>query len=120
MNNVKVSLTLFVSDIPSTVNNFRSLFADDTKIHAALFEEHSSYTTSLQEDLDSRHANAVSSCKMQNHAFRETHPEYKIYPTDDGTLYEIAQTAEEKDFGVTIDGKLIFSRHIQIQVNKAN
>ena len=28
---------------------------------------------------------------------------------DDGTLHEIAQTAEEKDLGVTIDDKLIFS-----------
>ena len=53
---------------------------------------------------------------MQNHAFRETQPKHKIY----GTLHEIAQTAEEKDLGVTIDDKLIFSRHIQIQVNKAN
>ena len=41
-------------------------------------------------------------------------------PTDDGTLHEIAQKAEDKDVGVTIDDKLIFSRHIQIQVNKAN
>ena len=42
-------------------------------------------------------------------------------PIDDGTLHEIAQTAEEKDLGVTIDDTLIFPpRHIQIQVNKAN
>ena len=41
-------------------------------------------------------------------------------PIDDETLHEIAQTAEEKDLGGTIDDKLIFSRHIQIQVNKAN
>ena len=39
---------------------------------------------------------------------------------DDGTLHEITHTAEEKDLEVTIDDKLIFSRHIQIQVNKAN
>ena len=45
-------VTLLVSDIPPTVNNFCSLFADDTKIHAALYDEHSSCTTSLQEDLD--------------------------------------------------------------------
>ena len=44
--------TLFVSDIPSTVNNFCSLFADDTKIHAVLYDAHNSCTTSLQEDLD--------------------------------------------------------------------
>ena len=39
---------------------------------------------------------------------------------DDGTLHEITQTSEEKYVGVTIDDKLIYSRHIQIQVNKAN
>ena len=44
--------TLFVSDKPFTVNNFCSLFADDTKIHAALYDAHNSCTTSLQEDLD--------------------------------------------------------------------
>ena len=44
--------TLFVSDIPSMVNNFCSLFADDTKIHSALYDAHNSCTTSLQEDLD--------------------------------------------------------------------
>ena len=44
--------TLFVSDIQSTVNNLCTLFADETKIHAALYDEHSSCTTSLQEDLD--------------------------------------------------------------------
>ena len=43
--------TLSVSDIPSMVNNFCSLFADDTKIHA-VFDAHNSCTTSLQEDLD--------------------------------------------------------------------
>ena len=41
-------------------------------------------------------------------------------PIEYGTLHEIAQTAEEKDLAVTIDDKLIFSRHIQIQVNNAN
>ena len=41
-------------------------------------------------------------------------------PTDDGILHEIAQTAEEKDLGVTIDDKLIFFTLIQMQVNKAN
>ena len=42
---------LFVNDTPSSVNNFGSLFANDTKIHAALYDYHISYTTSLQEDL---------------------------------------------------------------------
>ena len=45
--------TLFVSDI---LENICSLFADDTKIHAAFYDEHSSCTTSLQED----------PCRLQN------------------------------------------------------
>ena len=49
---VLLLFTLFVSDIPSTVNNFCSLFADDTKIHSALYDAHNSCTTSLQKDLD--------------------------------------------------------------------
>ena len=43
-----------------------------------------------------------------------------ILPTDDGTLQEIAQTPEEIDLRVTMDDKPTFSRHIQLQVNKAN
>ena len=38
-------------------------------------------------------------------------------PIDAGTLHEIAKAA---DLGVTIDDKLIFPRHIQIQVKKTN
>ena len=49
---VPLLFTLFVSGIPSTVNKFCLLFADDTKIHAALYDAHGSCTTSLQEDLD--------------------------------------------------------------------
>ena len=119
--------TLFVSDIPSTVNNFWSLVADDTKIHAALYDEHSSCTTSLQEDLD-RLQNWTVDMQMRFHPAKcrtmhlgKHNPNTKYtLPTDDETLHEISQTAEEKDLGFTIDDKLIFSRHIQIQVNKAN
>ena len=119
--------TLFVSDIQSTVNNFCSLFADDTEIHAVLYDEHSSCTTSLQEDLV-RLQNWTVDMQMRLHPTKcrtmhlEKHnptTKYTLH-TDDGTLHEISQTAEEKDLGVTMDDKLTFSRHIQLQVNKAN
>ena len=57
--------TLFISDISSTVNNFCSLFAEDTKIHA-VNSKHSSCTTSLQEDLD-RLQNWTVGMQMQFH-----------------------------------------------------
>ena len=111
--------TLFVSDIPSMVNNFCSLFADDTKIHSALYDAHNSCTTSLQGDLD-RLQNWTVDMQMRFHPAKcrtmhlgKHNPNTKYtLPMDDGTLHEIAQTAEEKDLGVTIDDKLIFSRHI--------
>ena len=96
--------TLFVSDIPSTVNNFFSLFADDTKIHAALYDAHSSCTTSLQKDFD-RLQNWIVDMQMRFHPAKcrtmhlgkhNLNTKYTL-PMDDGTLHEITQTAEEKD-----------------------
>ena len=111
--------TLFVSDIPSTIKNLSSLFADDTNIHAALYDEHSPYTTSLQEDLG-RLQNRTVDMQMRLHPAKcrtmylgkhNTNTNYTL-PTDDGTLHEIAQTTEVKDIGVTMDNTLTFSRHI--------
>ena len=112
--------TLFVSDIPSMVNNFFSLFADDTKIQAALYDEHSSCTTSLQEDLD-RLQNCTVDMQMRFYPAKCRTMylgKYNLYTKY--ILHESVKTAEEKDLGVIIDDKLIFSRHILIQVNKAN
>ena len=76
--------TLFVSDFPSMVNNFCSLFvADDTKTHAALYDAHNSCTTSLQEDLD-RLQNWTVDMQMRFHPAkcRTMHlGKHKIYPT---------------------------------------
>ena len=51
-------------------------------------------------------------CRTMHLGKHNSNTKYTL-PTDDGTLYEIAQTAEEKDLGigVTMDDKLIFSRH---------
>ena len=86
--------TLFVSDIPSTVNNLCSIFADDTKIHAALYAEHSSCTTSLQEDLVMLH-NWTMDMQMRIHPAKcramhlgkHNHSTKYTLPIDDGTLH---------------------------------
>ena len=39
---------------------------------------------------------------------------------DDGTLHTLEAVTEEKDLGVTVDHKLVFDKHVQNQVNKAN
>ena len=92
-----------------------------------MYDEHSSRTTSIQEDLDMLQNWTVdmqmrfhpAKCRTI-HLWKHTPNTIYTLPTDNGTLHEISQTAEEKNLGVTMDDKLIFSRHIQIQVNKAN
>ena len=87
--------TLFVSNIPSTVNNFCLLFADITKMHAVLYDTHIS-CTSLQEDLD-RLQNWTVDMQMRflPANYRTMHlgkhnPNIKYtLPIDDGTLHEI-------------------------------
>ena len=53
-------------------------------------------------------------CKTMHLRKHNPNTKYRL-PIDDGTLHEIAKTAEEKDLVVTIDDKLIFFRHIQSQ-----
>ena len=105
-----------VSAISNNLHDFYSLFADDTKIHSALYDVHNSCTTSLQEDLDRLQNWTVdmqmrfhpAKCRTMHLGKHNPNTEYAL-PIDDGTLHEIAKTAEDKDLGVTIDDKLIFS-----------
>ena len=77
------------------VNNFCSPFADDTKIHSALYDAHNSCTTSLQEDLD-RLQNWTVDMQMRFHPAKcrtmhlgKHNPNTKYtLPIDDGTLHE--------------------------------
>ena len=90
--------TLFVSDIPSTVNNFCSLFADDTKIHSVLYDAHNSCTTSLQEDLDRLQNWKVDmqmrfhpgKCRTMHFGKHKPNTKYTL-PIDDGTLPNMLQ-----------------------------
>ena len=68
--------TLFVSDIPSMLKNLCLLFADDTKIHAALYDEHSrlqNWTVDMQMLL---HHAECRTMHLEKH-----NPNTKIYPS---------------------------------------
>ena len=80
-----------------------SLFADDTKLYAALYDEHSSCMTILQEDhdrlqnwtVDMQMRFHLATCRTMHLRKHNSNTKY-LLPTDDGTLHEIAQTAEVK------------------------
>ena len=120
--------TLFVSDIPSIVDNFCSLFADDTKLFTAMYDEnYDRYTSSLQTDLNQlqRWTEEMQmrlhpdKCKVMHLGKNNPRTEYTLLKSD-GTVHPLSTTAAEKDLGVTIDEELKYSKHIQTQINKAN
>jgi len=120
--------TIFVSDIPEKIQNFVSLFADDTKIYAATQKcEQSAHTSCLQADLNSLQEWSVKmqmrfhpdKCKVMH--LGKANPQHKYTMNKvDGTKHMLESTDEEKDLGVTIDKNLKFSKHVQVQANKAN
>ena len=120
--------TIFVSDIPDDLHNFVSLFADDTKIYAAVQNcERDSHATCLQADLNTLYEWSVRmqmrfhpiKCKVMHLGRGNPQHEYTM-TMEDGTLHTLQGTKEEKDLGVLIDYNLNFSNHVQTQVNKAN
>jgi hypothetical protein len=120
-----ILFSLFVSDIPSMVNNIISLFADDTKIYTTICNEDSHINLAedlqkLQEWTQKMHMKFnITKCKVLHLGKNNPRRTYRM--TDhEGSLKDISSTSHEKDLGVTIDNDLKFSTHIQTAVNKAN
>ena len=134
-----VLFLIFVADIAPLVNNFVSLYADDTKLYSYLLDSGIHSAETIQEDI-----NLLSnwSHKMQmsfnpdkctclhmgknNQKFNYTLP--KIYSSVSKsnsycyTLYfhQLKKSKEEKDLGVTVDTELKFKKHISQKISKAN
>ena len=72
--------TLFVSNIPSTVNNFCSLFADDTKIQEDL-DRLDNWTLDMQMQFH------PAKCRTMHLGKHNPNIKYTLLPMDDGTLH---------------------------------
>ena len=112
---------LFISELPSLVNSFVSLFADDTKMYGKCTN------SVLQQDLDNivswtqkmqLNFNA-SKCKVMHLGKENPCLQYTML-NKNNVLCNLESTKLEKDLGVHIDQELSFSEHISKQVNKAN
>ena len=113
---------LFVSDVPAEVNNFISMFADDTKLFKAIIET-SDDSPSLQIDIDRL---IEWSCKMQMrfhpdkchilHLGGSSNPKIEYHMAE----HILDETETEKDLGVLVDNKLSFSQHVTGITKKAN
>ena len=120
-----VLFTIYVNDIPSQLDNIISMYADDTKLYAAITSECS--ITSLKSDLKKLEGWAKlmqmkfhpAKCKVMRIGKDNIKATYHM-KAGDGEYHELEEVDVEKDLGVEIDTKLKFSQHIQSKVNKAN
>ena len=127
---------IFVADVSSIINNFISLYADDTKIFNSLFENS---TESLQEDInilsrwadDMQMSYNVDKCHTLHLGSRNNHHTYFLPKVSNNkktsncesytlTLHPLKNVKEEKDLGVIIDENLNFKSHISSKIAKAN
>ena len=133
---------LYIMDAPDQVNNFMSLFADDSKLFCPLLELGLS-TSQLQEDIS---ALSIWSNKMlmsyntdkchtlhlgRNNPICEDPTQVYQLPimqnvlsksnsqSYDLKLYELKPVEAEKDLGVLVDNRLNFNHHIDAKISKA-
>ncbi|XP_050704335.1 uncharacterized protein LOC126989767 [Eriocheir sinensis] len=113
---------MFINDLPDSVKHDSQVFlyADDTKIFRKIKERED--CDKLQEDLDELKG-WTEKWLMNFHPDKSKHMrigqseiEDKVY-----NMYsKINKTRVEKDIGVVIDNKLMFSDHLAEKINKAN
>ena len=132
---------IFVADMAPLVQNFTSLYADDTNIFSYLLDNQagphtpnsiqndintlSNWSEKMQMSFNPEKCHRLHIGKNNNH-----YPYYlpKIYATTETNtsisytlyLHELQDVADEKDLGVFVDNKLNFKKHISQKISKAN
>ena len=128
---------IFVADMAPIVQNFISLYADDTKLFSYMLESNTS--ASIQEDINKLSSwsdkmqmsfNPEKCHRLHLGKNNKQHPYFlpKIYATTETpssisyTLYlhRLENVPDEKDLGVFVDRKLNFKKHISQKISKAN
>ncbi len=119
-----ILFVIFINDMPHNINNFVSLFADDTKLFGRSTTQ--SDSDSIQDDLQKLQDWSVKwdlrfneqKCKSLYLGKNNAKNTYKMGSIQNPVLLE--ETLAEKDLGITIDNELSFTNHIMQTVKKAN
>ena len=132
---------IFVADVADIVQNFISLYADDSKLFSYLLDsnDHQYTQISLQEDINMlcqwsdrmQMSFNVDKCHRLHMGSNNTEYHYHLPKISDMkktrsstsytyTFHPLKKVTSEKDLGVTVDDKLNFKLHISQKVAKAN
>ena len=115
---------IFINDLPEVTRSVAQMFADDTKLYRKILGPEDQQQ--LQQDIDSlSHWSDIWQLKFNAKKCKVLHlgknnPNYSYSMATDNATANLETTDLEKDLGVNVDPDLKFSRHIEIQVNKAN
>lgn len=115
-----VLFVIYINDLPDEVKSKIFLYADDTKVVQQMNNDED--RLGLQKDLDKlcewsktwQLKFNVGKCKVMHFGYSNPHYGY----TMEGR--ELQEVNNEKDLGVLIDDKLMFSSHVATAVAKAN
>ena len=120
-----VLFVCYINDMPESISSFLYIYADDTKIgrHISCDDDRSA----LQSDLDnlvvwSRNWQLrfnLDKCKVLHMGRGNMKSQYSMQD-DNGQIYILQETAEEKDLGIWMDNSLKFSVHAARAASKAN
>ena len=132
---------IFVADVADIVQNFISLYADDSKLFSYLLDsnDHQYTQISLQEDINMlcqwsdrmQMSFNVDKCHRLHMGSNNTEYHYHLPKISNMrktrtstsytyTFHPLKKVTSEKDLGVTVDDKLNFKLHISQKVAKAN
>ena len=119
-----VLFVIYINDLPESIMSCVRMFADDTKIWSQVGQ--SDNHTRLQEDLDRLVSWSLvwqlrfnaDKCKVLH--VGPNNPEHQYSMESGDTRSVLLSTEVEKDLGVNMDPSLKFSKHTEIQMNKAN
>jgi hypothetical protein len=121
-----ILFVMFINDLPKAVTNLCQMFADDTKIYSKI--DSVDDRTALQDDLDrlvdwadtwQLRFNA-DKCSVLQMGKNKQSRSYEMRKHGSNERIALNSSDLERDLGVHVDSDLKFSRHVEIQVNKAN
>ena len=133
---------IFVADVSSIVQNFISLFADDTKLYSYIIDTETDghhTPTSIQTDINTlvnwcdnmQMSYNIEKCHTLHLGSKNKSHQYTMYKqcntrrstnsiSYDLVFHKLEEVEYEKDLGVIIDRNLNFRKHISTKINKAN
>jgi hypothetical protein len=121
-----VLFVVFINDLPECLSSLCTMYADDTKVYGRV--DGPEDRDKLQSDLNGLVNWAdtwqlrfnADKCKVLHLGKKNRQFEYEMRKHASTETNRLQATELEKDLGVNMDNELKFSKHIEIQVNKAN